>query len=424
VLSGRRVPVRYWCGMSRRDSEHTQLIPVRSASPLTDSGTAVLPPLNEAQHTAPLEPIADLQALPKSPALPFIRLPAQTLTNESASEGRRSALPFVAPVDVPEDARDTLPPTVDWAAAEDVAAALVEDEDDDDDDVDTVRPARLATSPPRWAPVGAASGTQPPPPGTLPPGPPAAPNPFVDGFTAHLSPVVPLAPALPFLASAEGSARASGAPRTLAALRAELELGTPLPVPRGRFDTIPPPSEDLGGYGRFGFGAAPSSPALTPIPTEVLEVPEGALDSPAPPVRSSGTAPPPAYAVPIFAPRSPGWEGGTARARETAPPDTPVLRIEGLTLEEFSGLRAAIGSEPQRRRELLRARGLGEVGWRLCERRWAAHFRAMEVSPAALLEGLWTARRAARPVVLAGAPPSEAEPAPDARSEAGLHVGP
>jgi hypothetical protein len=466
--------------MSRRDSEHTQLIPVPGASPLADPGTAVLPPLVDGSMTARLDPATVAALIPRSPALPFIRTPAQTLTNEAQPAERRSALPFVEPLEIPEDARDTLPPTgVSHEADETDLADQVEDDEDEDDELDTMRPARLASGAP-WATLAATEGhgtdTHPPPPATpvlwppahalragasssqtphsppttLPPGPV---NPFADGVTAHL-PLVPLAPALPFSGSTEGSNRPAASSRSLADLRAELEQHVARPAPRGRFDTILPPSEDLGGLppAYVGYGAPP---ALAPIPTEVLEVPQGALDLP-PPGGQPATAPPPAFVSAAAPLEAPGGGASSLRSAQTgahsarsftvplplpatrpsvsydatparplvaplAPAKVvepteraePVLRIEGLTLEEFSSLRAALGSEPQRRRELLRARGLGEVRWRLCERRWAAHFRAMEVSPGALLEGLRAARRA-RAVIIQKEAATAAAPEPRA----------
>jgi hypothetical protein len=347
--------VRYSTDMVRRDSEHTQLIPVRDASPLTDGATEALPPLRLPDATL-------------THGVPFTRARSQTITNEAS-------------VVLEEEERDTLPPTGSWAHV---------DLEDADEDVVTVRPPPPGTLPPTGF------GTQPPP-GTLPPvafgsaegG--RAPNPFVDGVTAHLSPSVPLAPALPFFAAPESSPRPAASARSLADLRAELERPGPVSVARASFETIPPPS-------------AP----LTPMPTETLAVPQGfsfdpgTMPPPAP-THATGFTPSPMPAAPALLARAP---------RANAPTVEPELRIEGFTLEEFSALRAALASDPSKRKALLRARGLGEVRFRVCERRWAAHFRAMEVAPGALLEGVRAARRAAATVAPATITPARIEASP------------
>ena len=89
----------------------------------------------------------------------------------------------------------------------------------------------------------------------------------------------------------------------------------------------------------------------------------------------------------------------------TAPPAQPEVRrakakpgagpkIEGLTVEEYAHIRAALWADEARRKEILKENGLTELKWKVIDRRWSKHIESLAEKPAELSTLLEVLQRA------------------------------
>lgn len=163
-------------------------------------------------------------------------------------------------------------------------------------------------------------------------------------------------------------------------------------------DTLPPDAPDADRGLPFEAArdalAAPRAPAISFDALRAqLGTPPGAVVAPSFMREPERVQAQPSLNIPTF-------DAAERRPVDASAPtpalDRDALRIEGLTLEEFTELRGQVLGEPKSRAEVLKARGLGEVRWRIIERRWATHFQTLEQKPDALVALAADMRRAAR----------------------------
>lgn len=70
--------------------------------------------------------------------------------------------------------------------------------------------------------------------------------------------------------------------------------------------------------------------------------------------------------------------------------------VEGMSLERYSAIRAALWTEGKKRREVLKSFELSELKWRMIERKWVQHIDAMsqDAGFVSVLSALQLANRA------------------------------
>lgn len=202
----------------------------------------------------------------------------------------------------------------------------------------TLPPAR-GTLPPGFGTMPPAAGTMPPAPGTMPPASGTVPP-----ARSLTRPPEGTGVALPFMRSA-----------ALAPPRAPT-FGAP---PVARRATEPPPAS-----------------TSTPLPF----IPRPA----AVPVAAQPLAQPFVYIAPTIAQSQPSAfsqaaRGFTNTARE-------VKRIEGMSMDEFVSVRAALWANGGKSQGVLRKWGMTELKWRVVVRRWNAELATMRNNPQELGE--------------------------------------
>lgn len=150
---------------------------------------------------------------------------------------------------------------------------------------------------------------------------------------------------------------------------------------------------------------APMQPAMQPAlvgvsPAQAPSFMKGALAGPADPAQPDGSPGP-------LLVRSPSL---TQRERELA----RSIVVEGMSLERYSTIRAALWTEGAKRREVLKGFGLSELKWRMVERRWVQHIDMMskDAGFVSVLSALQLANRSAAAAV------GEASAAPAASKDA------
>jgi hypothetical protein len=180
-----------------------------------------------------------------------------------------------------------------------------------------------------------------------------------------LPPIAPLGPIEPV-----------AAPSALAGLGVSLSRSAPPPPPVHPIASEPPP------------------PA--PIPMSLLSGVPSALSSAQVPSANAAAASlgsvsvePPTPRAPLEAPDLVAGPGRAKSRRRPAPGPGP--KVEGLTIEEYAFLRAALWADEANRRDILKENDLTELKWKVIERRWSKHIEALAERPAelsALLEVL------------------------------------
>lgn len=221
------------------------------------------------------------------------------------------------------------------------------------EELQTLRPP-AATDPSTLPP---ARGTLPPESGTLPPAAPATLPPAAATLPPARALTRPptrppegIGAALPFLRSA-----------ALAPPRAPTFGAPPLAI---RPATEPPPASTS--------TPLPFIPRPAALPTQTVSV---AAQQP--------LAQPFVYVAPSIAQAQPSAFSQAARGIR---PSTEVKRIEGMSMDEFVSVRAALWANGGKSQGVLRKWGMTELKWRVVVRRWNAEIATMRDNPQELGE--------------------------------------
>jgi hypothetical protein len=139
----------------------------------------------------------------------------------------------------------------------------------------------------------------------------------------------------------------------------------------------------------------PSALSAAQVPTATEPSARSAAAEPTtlPSVEASGIASPAAAPpAPLQAPDLVAGPNPTKKRLRPAPGPGP--KIEGLTVEEYAFLRAALWADEANRRDILKENDLTELKWKVIERRWSKHIEALAERPAELSSLLEILQRA------------------------------
>jgi hypothetical protein len=179
------------------------------------------------------------------------------------------------------------------------------------------------------------------------------------------------------------------APSALAGLAASLSRSAPPPPPVRPLASEPPPPAPIpmsllrGVPSALGSEHVPGLPAPASPPS-----PSGFVEAPADHPRAEPVGP----SSPLEAPDLVAGPGPAKKRLRPAPGSGP--KIEGLTIEEYAFLRAALWADEANRRDILKENDLTELKWKVIERRWSKHIEALAERPAELSSLLEVLQRA------------------------------
>lgn len=172
-------------------------------------------------------------------------------------------------------------------------------------------------------------------------------------------------------------------------------LGAALPFLRS--PALAPPRAPTFGAMPIARPATEPPPASTSTPLPFVPRP-AALPVPAAAPAAAGFAPRPAapfvYVAPSLAQQSPSAFSQAARGSTT--PAREVKRIEGLSMDEFVSVRAALWADGGKSQGVLRKWGMTELKWRVVMRRWNAELASLRSSPQELSDVVRRMRDAAQ----------------------------
>jgi hypothetical protein len=145
------------------------------------------------------------------------------------------------------------------------------------------------------------------------------------------------------------------------------------------------------GLARLGASGEPAPPEMAAkLPAVSLDSPVAASPLPASPpvavipeVTSYAEVPKPELTAPP----------NQAEVRRAVKPGTGP-KIEGLTVEEYAHIRAALWADEAHRKEILKEHGLTELKWKVIDRRWSKHIESLAEKPAELSTLLEVLQRA------------------------------
>jgi hypothetical protein len=147
------------------------------------------------------------------------------------------------------------------------------------------------------------------------------------------------------------------------------------------------------GLARFAASGDPAPPAMA------AKLPAVSLDSPV------AASPPPPASPPVAVIPEVTSYAEVPKPELTAPPNQAEVRrakvkpgtgpkIEGLTVEEYAHIRAALWADEAHRKEILKEHGLTELKWKVIDRRWSKHIESLAEKPAELSTLLEVLQRA------------------------------
>ena len=188
--------------------------------------------------------------------------------------------------------------------------------------------------------------------------------------------------------------------------------GMGMALQRGAPPVISPPEpaivmQPMGGMARLQAApdvppAAPSAPAIVVPPPPASVKPE--LVPPSRPIPPSRPVPPPRGSAPEIPKGDQSYSSirkpdlmtpaEEARKKRAKPPPGNGPKIEGLTVEEYAFIRAALWADEAHRKEILKENGLTELKWKVIDRRWSKHIESLAEKPTELATLLEILQRA------------------------------
>ena len=147
------------------------------------------------------------------------------------------------------------------------------------------------------------------------------------------------------------------------------------------------------GLARFGASVEPAPPEMAAkLPSVSLDAPTPATIQPSLPTPAPAVVEATSYAE-VAKPDLNAPPAQQEHRRPKAKPGTGP-KIEGLTVEEYAHIRAALWADEAHRKEILKENGLTELKWKVIDRRWSKHIESLAERPAELSTLLEVLQRA------------------------------
>ena len=165
------------------------------------------------------------------------------------------------------------------------------------------------------------------------------------------------------------------------------------PLSNGADPPIAEAPRPMMGLARFGASVEPAPPAMAaPLPSVSNDLPAPAPIQPSLPTPAPAVVEATSYAE-VAKPDLTAPPAQQEHRRPKAKPGTGP-KIEGLTVEEYAHIRAALWADEAHRKEILKENGLTELKWKVIDRRWSKHIESLAERPAELSTLLEVLQRA------------------------------